>query len=298
METKQFLHLAKENKDFEKLNSAVVPKGLAVAVGGNEDKEHDLFVLRRIVALIKNRSIVIEVITTASEMPKKTGKMYQRAFDKISNTTVQFMHIRAREQAEDERYIQRLKKCHIIFFTGGDQLRITSTLGGTVFLKTIINKYYTEDCIVAGTSAGATAMSQTMIYDGESSEALVKGSVKVTAGIGLIQNVVIDSHFIKRGRFGRLMEIITSNPGHIGIGLGEDTGIIIRKGCLIEAIGNGLVVVFDGKHIRHSNISSIDSGQAIAVENMHVHTLINGYGYDILKEKFLMPLELEKLSTS
>jgi cyanophycinase len=298
MDAKRFSYPAKENKDFEKLNSAVEPKGLIVAVGGSEDKEHDLSVLRRIVALIKNRSILIEVITTASEMPEETSKMYQRAFDKISNTTVQFMHIRAREQAEDEKYIQRLKKSHIIFFTGGDQLRITSTLGGTVFLKTIVNKYYTEDCIVAGTSAGATAMSQTMIYDGESSEALVKGSVKVTAGIGLIQNVVIDSHFIKRGRFSRLMEIITSNPGHIGIGLGEDTGIIIRKGCLIEAIGNGLVVVFDGKHIRYSNISSINSGEAIAVENMRVHTLVNGYGYDLLNEKFLMPLELEKLFTS
>jgi cyanophycinase len=288
----------KETEDFEKLSSTVVPKGLVVAVGGNEDKEHDLSVLRRIVALIKNRSILIEVITTASEMPEKTGKMYQRTFDKIGNTTVGFMHIRTREQAEEQQYIQRLKNSHIIFFAGGDQLRITSTLGGTAFLTTIVNKYYTEDCIVAGTSAGATAMSQTMIYDGESSEALVKGSVKVTAGIGLIQNVVIDSHFIKRGRFSRLMEIVTSNPGHIGIGLGEDTGIIIRKGYLIEAIGNGLVVVFDGKRIRFSNISSIKNGEAIAVENMHVHTLVNGYGYDLLNGKYLIPLELEKLSTS
>ncbi len=288
----------KETEDFEKLSSAVVPKGLVVAVGGNEDKEHDLSVLRRIVALIKNRSILIEVITTASEMPEKTGKMYQRTFDKIGNTTVGFMHIRTREQAEEQQYIQRLKNSHIIFFAGGDQLRITSTLGGTAFLTTIVNKYYTEDCIVAGTSAGATAMSQTMIYDGESSEALVKGSVKVTAGIGLIQNVVIDSHFIKRGRFSRLMEIVTSNPGHIGIGLGEDTGIIIRKGYLIEAIGNGLVVIFDGKRIRFSNISSIKNGEAIAVENMHVHTLVNGYGYDLLNGKYLIPLELEKLSTS
>jgi cyanophycinase len=288
----------KENKDTENFNSAVQPKGMLVAVGGNEDKEHDLYVLRRMASLIKKRTVLIEVITTASEMPEETGKMYQSAFDKISNISVQFMHIRTREQAEDDQYIQRLNKSHIIFFAGGDQLRITSILGGTVFLKTIINKYYTEDCIVAGTSAGATAMSQTMIYDGESSEALVKGSVRITAGIGLIQNVVIDSHFIKRGRFSRLMEIITSNPGHIGIGLGEDTGIIIRKGCLIEAIGNGLVVVFNGKHIRYSNISSIDTGEVIAVENMHVHTLVNGYGYDLINEKFLVPVELERLSTS
>jgi cyanophycinase len=288
----------KETKDFEKLNGAIIPKGLVVAVGGNEDKGHDLFVLRKIISLNKNPSTLIEVITTASESPKETGETYRRAFDKIGNTTVQFMHIRTREQAEDKQYIQRLKESHIIFFAGGDQLRITSMLGGTVFLKTIINKYYTEDCIVAGTSAGATAMSQTMIYDGESSEALTKGSVKVTAGLGLIQNVVIDSHFIKRGRFSRLMEIITSNPGHTGIGLGEDTGIIIRKGWLIEAIGNNLVVIFDGKRIRYSNISSIKNGEAIAVENMHVDTLVNGYGYDLLNGKFLIPTELEKLSTS
>ncbi len=287
----------KETKNTENFINAVEPKGVLVAVGGNEDKEHDLYVLRRMVSLVKKRSILIEVITSASEMPEKTSEMYQRAFDKISNTTVQFMHVHTREQADDEQYIQRIKKAHIIFFTGGDQLRITSTLGGTEFLKTIVNKYYTEDCIVAGTSAGATAMAQTMIYEGESSEALIKGSVKVTAGIGLMQNVVIDSHFIKRGRFSRLMEIITSNPGHIGIGLGEDTGIIIRKGCLIEAIGYGLVVVFNGKHIRYSNISSIDIGDAIAVENMHVHTLVNGYGYDLLNENFLTPVELEKLST-
>jgi cyanophycinase len=285
----------KENEHLKQINSAIVPKGLIVAVGGNEDKEHDLFVLRKIVDLIKIRPVIIEVITTASEMPEETGKMYQRAFDRIGNTNVKFMHIREREQADNDQYIQRLKKSHIIFFTGGDQLRITSKLGGSDFIKTIINKFYTDDCIVAGTSAGATAMSQTMIFDGESSEALVKGSVKVTAGIGLIQNVVIDSHFIKRGRFSRLMEVITSNPGHIGVGLGEDTGVIIRKGFLIEAIGNGLVVIFNGKHIRYSNISSIDNGEAIAVENMHVHTLVNGYGFDLLNGKFLMEEELEKL---
>lgn len=286
-----------ETKDIERLDSAVIPKGLIVAVGGNEDKEHDLFVLRKIVGLIKKPSILIEVITTASEMPEETGKMYQRAFDKISNVVVHFMDIRTREQADENQYIQRLKKSHIIFFSGGDQLRITSILGGTEFLKAIVNKYYTEDCIIAGTSAGATAMAQTMIYDGESSEALTKGSVKVTAGIGLIQNVVIDSHFITRGRFSRLMEIVTSNPGHTGIGLGEDTGVIIRKGYLIEAIGNGLVVIFDGKRIRYSNISSIASGEAIAVENIHVHTLVNGYGYDLLNEKFLKPLEIGNLLT-
>ena len=280
--------------DLKKNNGTLVPKGLLVAVGGNEDKEHDLFVLQKIVSLVIDQPVLIEVITTASEIPEEVSKMYQKVFDKIENTTVQFIHIKTREDAQKEEYIQRLKKCHIIFFSGGDQLRITSILGGTLFLDTIINKYYTEEFIVAGTSAGATAMSQTMIFGGESAEALIKGSVNVTAGMGLVQNVIIDSHFIKRGRFSRLMELITSNPGHIGIGLGEDTGIIIRKGYLIEAIGNGLVVIFNGKHIKHSNISSINIGESIAVEDMRVHVLVDGYGYDILNGIFLQPLELDE----
>ena len=281
--------------DLKKNNGSLVPKGLLVAVGGNEDKEHDLLVLRKIVSLIKTQTVNVEIITTASEIPEELGEMYRKSFDRIGNTSVRFMHIRTREQAEEKQYIERLKKCDVVFFTGGDQLRISSILGGTLFLDTILNKYYTEECIIAGTSAGATAMSQTMIFGGESAEALIKGSVNVTAGIGLVQNVIIDSHFIKRGRFSRLMELITSSPGHIGIGLGEDIGIIIRKGYLVEAIGNGLVVIFDGKQIKHSNISSINNGKAIAVENMHVHVLVDGYGYDLLNRTFLKPLKLKKL---
>ena len=281
--------------DLEKNNGTLVPKGLLVAVGGNEDKEHDLLVLRKIVSLIKTQTVNIEIITTASEIPEELGEMYRKSFDRIGNTSVRFMHIRTREQAEEKQYIERLKKCDVVFFTGGDQLRISSILGGTLFLDTILNKYYTEECIIAGTSAGATAMSQTMIFGGESAEALIKGSVNVTAGIGLVQNVIIDSHFIKRGRFSRLMELVTSSPGHIGIGLGEDTGIIIRNGCLVEATGNGLVVIFDGKRIKYSNISSINNGEAISVENMHVHVLVDGCGYDLSSRTFLKPLKLKEL---
>jgi cyanophycinase len=284
-----------KEKKLDNKNGTLVPKGLLVAVGGNEDKEHDLIILRKIVSLIKTQTVNIEIITTASEIPEEVGEMYYRSFNRIGNTVVRFMHIITREQAEEKPYIERLKNCDVVFFTGGDQLRISSILGGTLFLDTILNKYFTEECIIAGTSAGATAMSQTMIFDGESGEALIKGSVNVTAGIGLVKNLIIDSHFIKRGRFSRLMELISSSPGHIGIGLGEDTGIIIRNGYLIEAIGNGLVVIFNGKFIKHSNISYIDKGQAIAVENMHVHVLVDGYGYDILNGIFLQPLNLKEI---
>ena len=275
----------------EILSSEIEPKGTIVAIGGNEDKKQDLYILRKIVDLIESNTINIEIITTASEIPEEIGEMYKATFNKIDSRVIaQTLDIHHRDVAEDEQYIERISNAKIIFFTGGDQLRITSILGGTSLLKKIVDKYYNEECIIAGTSAGATAISQTMIYDGESEEALLKGSVKVTAGIGLLSDVVIDSHFIKRGRFTRLMGIIATNPGHIGIGLGEDTGIIIRKGYLIETIGNGLVVIFDGMEIKYSNITYIRNGEAIAVENMHVHTLVDGYSYDLFKKKYIKPV--------
>jgi len=278
----------------EQFISTVVPKGLLVAVGGNEDKEHDLYVLRRVIELSEKSPVNIEIITTASEMPEEMEKMYSGAFLKIGNNKFQFMHIHTREQAQEKDYFKRIHEADIIFFTGGDQLRITSILGGTSFLNTIIQKYYKERCIVAGSSAGSTAMSQTMIYDGEVSEALLKGSVKLTAGIGFINNIIIDTHFVKRGRFGRLMEVITSNPSYLGVGLGEDTGIIIRNGYIIETIGNGLVVVFEGSHIFHSNIAEIELGEAIAVEGMLVHTLVQGYGFNLQKRQIIKPTEWGK----
>ena len=279
----------------EIINNIIEPKAIIVAIGGNEDKEQDLYVLRRLVNLTKNRPIKIEIITTASEIPKEIGDRYKKAFSKIDNSIiVKTLDIASREETDNEQYIERTNNADIIFFTGGDQLRITSILGGTKLLNNIVTRCYKEEFILGGTSAGATALSQTMIYNGESKEALVKGSVKVTAGIELLNGVIIDSHFIKRGRFSRLMEIITTNPGHIGIGLGEDTGIIIHKGYLIETIGNGLVVVFDGMEIKHSNIAHINNGNAIAVENMRVHTLVDGYSYDLYKKEYLAPSDIER----
>lgn len=272
------------------------PKGILVAVGGNEDKEHDLFILRSIRSLVKKEMVRIEVITTASEIPEEVGDLYVKAFEKIGGNRLGMMHIRTREQAEDPDLVRRIKKADIVFFSGGDQLRITSILGGSSILKEVRRRYLEDFCIIAGTSAGASAMSETMIYDGDSSESLLKGRVHITCGIGLINRVIIDSHFIKRGRFSRLMQVISMNPGYIGLGLGEDTGVVIERGHIIKAIGNGLVVIFDGQHLRYTNVTSIQDGEAIAIENIHVHTLVKDHGYDLQERKYLRPEDMECLS--
>lgn len=287
-----------ENRNGPGRTTRKVPVGILVAVGGNEDKKQDMSILKTIVSIIKKdngEKVKVELITTASEIPNQVAKMYTKAFSKIENTSLGIMNIVTREQAMEEHYKLRVGEADIVFFSGGDQLRITSILGGSPLLREIREKYYNEFCIIAGTSAGAAAMSETMIYDGNASEALLKGAVHMTGGMGLIGRVIIDSHFIKRGRFSRLMQIITANPGLVGLGLGEDTGVIIENGRYIKAIGNGLVVIFDGMELRFTNITEIEDGEAIAIENIHVHTIVKGYGFDLIERKYLKPEDMECL---
>jgi cyanophycinase len=268
-------------------NGFVVPKGILVAIGGNEDKKKDLNILRTTVNLAANESPGIALITSASAEPEETAESYRKVFDKLNVRNVHVIHIQTRDEALNEDVLEDVRKADIVFFTGGNQLRITSILGGSPIHEEIRRKYFEEKCVVAGTSAGASALPETMIYEGESPEALKKGTVQMTCGLGLVRKVVIDSHFIKRGRFSRLMEMVATNPGITGLGLGEDTGVIISDGHFLKAIGQGLIVIFDGKHILHSNISNIKIGEAIALQNVIVHTLVRGYQYDLLTREYI-----------
>jgi cyanophycinase len=152
----------------------------------------------------------------------------------------------------------------------------------------------TEEIVISGTSAGAMAMSNTMIYQGSSAGALIKGEVKITTGLAFIKDVIIDSHFDKRGRFGRLAQSVASNPSCIGIGLGEDTGVMISSNNHLEAIGSGLVIIVDGHGIRHSNIADLSEGQPISIENLVVHVLTKGNAYKLDQRKFLVEEDATK----
>ncbi|RQD71834.1 MAG: cyanophycinase [Tindallia sp. MSAO_Bac2] len=277
-------------------NSRTIPRGLLVAIGGNEDKKHDQQILSTIPALINKQKKIIEIITTATQHPEEAGKEYCKVFTQNGDHVIGLMHITTREQAADDTFVERINAADVIFFTGGDQLRITSVLGGSLIEKEIIRKYQEEFCIIAGTSAGASAMSKTMICGGDSSEALKKGTINVSTGIGLIDNAIIDTHFVERGRFSRLMQIVSMNPSNIGIGLGEDSGIVIEGGCIIKAIGSGITVILDGKHLKYTNVANISSDEAIAIENIVLHTIVNGYGYDLCEKKYLKPEDLKEMN--
>jgi cyanophycinase len=169
--------------------------------------------------------------------------------------------------------------------TGGDQLRLTSILGGTLFQDLLLKKYQTEEFIYAGTSAGAAAASNNMIYQGSSGEALLKGEVKITGGMGLIGGVIIDTHFVQRGRIGRLFQSVVSNPRILGIGLGEDTGLLITDNTKMEAIGSGLVIIVDGRQIKDTNLTQIELGKPISINHLVTHVLSKYDTYDINTNK-------------
>lgn len=277
------------------------PLGHLVAVGGAEDKGTDLEkgivernrlnffelgILKNIVSLIGDGAPRVEVITTASSIPDEVSQNYKDAFEKLGCMNVGHLRIRNREDASLPENIERLKRCNCIMFSGGNQLRLSSIFGGTEFLDVLKHRYQEEDFLVAGTSAGAMAMSNTMIYEGNAAIASLKGEVKITTGLGLLHNVIIDTHFDKRGRFNRLAQGVAAQPGAIGIGLGEDTGIVVAEGRHLTAIGSGSVVIIDGKHIEYNNIADIDFGKPISVENIIVHIMSKGDTYNLETRKF------------
>ncbi|HYC40880.1 MAG TPA: cyanophycinase [Chitinophagaceae bacterium] len=279
------------------------PKGKLIAIGGAEDKGTDLEkgeihrsnlnffelgILRRFVEECGGPSSRIEIVTTASMIPNEVGNNYLNAFGRIGCTNVGVIHIRNRQDIVNQEHLQRIRHCDGMMFTGGNQMRLSAIFGGTEMLRVVLDRYQHEQFTVAGTSAGAMAMSNTMIYEGNAMRAHLKGEVKITTGLGLIDDVIIDSHFEKRGRFGRLSQAVASNPQCIGIGLGEDTGMLITEGNKMEAIGSGLVVIIDGHDILHSNIADIPDGNPISIENLKVHFCEKGNGY-LLRERQFLP---------
>ena len=217
----------------------------------------------------------LKLLPTASSIPKEVGPEYVKALRYLEAENTDVLNIENREQANSEETLARLKAADVVMFTGGDQLRLTSILGGTKFHDMLLDKYENEEFVYAGTSAGAAAASNHMIYQGSSSEALLKGEVKITSGLSLIDNVIIDTHFVKRGRIGRLFQAVVSNPRLLGIGLGEDTGLLITNNNQMEAIGSGLVILVDGKEIKETNLTEISLGEPISINHLVTHVMSN-----------------------
>lgn len=276
------------------------PEGILMIIGGNiympngdtavEEIERPEFfesgILKTFVDALPGANNKIEIVPTASNSPEDAGQAYINAFRELGYEDTHILDIQTREDAQDPETVNRVQDAEGILFTGGNQLRLTTLLGGTDFLNTLQERYNNEPIVVAGTSAGAMAMSYTMIYEGTSHEALLKGEVKFSSGFGFVEDVIIDSHFVKRGRIGRLFQAVAKNPASLGIGLGEDTGLMISQGNIKQAIGSGLIMIVDGLGIRYTNIAHISDGEPIAIENLSVHVMVPGDRFILSERKF------------
>lgn len=266
---------------------------MLVAIGGAEDRTSEAVILRRVLDLVAGPEREVGVIATASGYPQETFDAYHEAFGRLGATAVHDLDVRTRLDAQNERLVALTERCDVIFLTGGDQLRLTHTLGGSPLLGAI-RRRRAEGAVIAGTSAGAAAMSATMIYNGHASDALRKGAVKMSSGLAFVRGIIIDSHFLERGRFTRLMEVGSTNPEYIGVGIGEDAAVIIHEGPVLEAIGNGHVIVVDSSQVRTSNVFQLSDGEPVAVEHIIMHALTSGFGYNVRAHRFIANIEAER----
>jgi cyanophycinase len=282
----------------------MVPKGKIIIIGGAEDKGEDnleiasqnaqftdMEILRKLID-VGYPDARIEVITTASNIPEKVRAMYERAFRKVECSNVGFLDIQDKASARNEENLKRIREAHTLLFSGGDQYKIATIIGDTPIADLILDRYERDpDFIVAGTSAGAMVLSRIMIQRGGTQEALFESDLRTSSGLGLLADCIVDTHFVKRGRFGRLAHAVIMNPGQTGIGLGEDTALIIKNGTEAECCGSGMVVIIEGRDIEKTNIHTVAEGCPIYVENLKVHLLVKGCVFDIATSKLTVPQE-------
>ncbi|MBC7884554.1 MAG: cyanophycinase [Saprospiraceae bacterium] len=280
-------------------------KGILIPIGGNEDKgivKSEKYTLEYINSGILSRVVKesggihasIVIIPTASSIPDEVIVNYTKAFQKLGCTDVYIMDIRLREQSEDPEHIDMIKKADCVMFSGGDQSKITGNIGGSTIHKILLKRFQNDKIVIAGTSAGAMCMSGEMITGGNSSESFFKGAVGMAKGMCFIDKLIIDSHFITRGRFGRLAEAVARHPTLIGIGLADDTGLVIKNGNDFEVIGSGMVIIFDPNKLQHNNIEILEDGTPMTITNLTTHVLANGDRFNIEKRAVkVLPMEAD-----
>lgn len=266
-------------------------KGYLIIIGGAEDKNGDSVILKQAPDMLSDDEI-LTILTTATEKPEEVGSDYCEVFKRLGVKNIQILNINTRDDANNSDNCAVIQRSKCIFITGGDQLRITSIIGGTC-AYTELRELYERGGIMMGTSAGASAMSSTMVVQGNDNEPARKCTLKMAPGLGYFQGVIIDQHFDQRGRFGRLLCGVAENPDTLGIGIDENTAIKLHPDMHFEVIGENAVTIIDGKSIQCSNVSELNPNEILAVIGVTVHTLPTGYGFN-LKDRKVMRLKNEK----
>lgn len=264
-----------------------------VIIGGGEDKGADKEILKEVVNVSGKDKGNIAVITTATNYPLEVGEEYKKIFYNLGVNRVDIIHIANRKDANQRQLLKSLGDINCIFFVGGDQLRISSILGGTEF-HNYIQSQLKEGLIVAGTSAGASMMSEVMMVEGDEEEAPKKSTIKMAPGMGFLKGAIIDQHFNQRGRIGRLLGAVAQNPSTLGLGIDEDTAIVVNDADEVRVIGSGVITIVDGKDIGYTNISEQYPYEPLAITDVKVHILPIGYKYSLINRKAIINEEETK----
>jgi len=262
-------------------------KGCLIIIGGHEDRdpEGDRVILKEVARHVAGGKLVLA--TVASHQPEGYFEEYQKAFDDLDIGELVELYVEDRNEASDRDKLAVLDDAAAIFFSGGDQLRITSQIGDTG-IEAKVRAIYERGGVIAGTSAGASVMSDTMLVKGTSSETHRIGDLHMAPGMGLIRNVIIDQHFAERGRFGRLIGAVAHNPRVLGIGIDEDTAAVVEDD-IFTVIGSGAVYVVDGSDVSYSNLAEARPERVLSMHDARVHVLGNGNRYDLKRRRPIPP---------
>ena len=269
-------------------------QGPVMPIGGAEDKDPGSEVLERFIALAGGEQARIAIIPTASEEAQEAGERYVKVFRKMGAAEADWLRVETREDANAESALDLLREATGIFITGGDQARLVALLAGTLVME-CIRLRNAEGVVVAGTSAGASIVSAHLMSGGtglagDSSDAAArKGMVELVAGFGLLQDVIVDQHFSQRGRIGRLMSVFAANPGLLGIGLDEDTAVLIDREGTMEALGSNMVTIVDGRNTM-SDYFERESGEILTITKSSLHVMARGRCFD-LNERYVIGLD-------
>ncbi|MBF2005830.1 MAG: cyanophycinase [Chlorogloeopsis fritschii C42_A2020_084] len=254
-----------------------------VIIGGAEDKEGDCQILREFVRRCGGTKARIVIMTAATELPRDVGENYIRVFERLGAEEVRIVDTETREDASSSTALEAVRKATGIFFTGGDQARITSILKDTE-LDAAIHKRFSEGAVIGGTSAGAAVMPDVMIVEGDSETNPRIEIVDMGPGMAFLPGVVIDQHFSQRGRLGRLISALAQQPAVLGFGIDENTAMVVTD-SQIEVIGEGSVTIVDESEVIHSNVEEILRDEPLAICGARLHILPHGYKFDLKTRK-------------
>ena len=263
--------------------------GHLLVIGGAEDKYNERRILKKFLSLAGEENAEVLIVPVASDFPEFAADVYTQAFRNLGVANPRVLRATARQDVFQADPDELLDGVTGVFITGGDQMRLVSILGGTKFAAKLRHLVRETNIVLAGTSAGAAGMSTSMIVRGESTSHPHKGSVRLSPGLGFLKNIIIDQHFTERGRISRLITAVSYNPYNLGIGVDENTAIILNSDGIMEVYGSGSVTIVDGSVITYNEIAEVEDNQSFSVCGVQMHILRDGLIYDFINRHPLQP---------